>query len=505
MEHNLSFVLDEKADQMQEGTFIVPSACKQISLEHGLSMKYTFLVFMLLIDSDKNIRFLKQLSYSEPVIKIGETEKETTIGGVPGSCKEGEWTLRIYTFSEYLSHILQGETVSFQVTVSDNDMEITEEIGGPLWVKDTLTYSQYDYEKVYQENKRWYRGDLHTHTRLSDGKELPKRANEKSKMMELDYYIPTEHNVLHTGWPKTEVMIVPGVEITTALGHANVFGIDKMPESLFKILQHKNKEEIMQDLEEILRECHNRTWLFSINHPFLYIWQWLYDDIQIKDIDCLEIINDPTYEADVKASAKEANQKAVFLSDMLWEDGYRICAIGGSDSHNLIEERYGDATEPSIPGDPTTCLYMDKLTPNHLITALKNCNSYVTRHCKLETNLMFGQSYIKEIQSIFYKITFLETKDEPIVYYIKNKTKYVCTPVKNEKSEYTVEGKIDFDDVPYNWIRFGAEDKNGNFIFYGNPITRGSKEPWFKKYGEIKEKLEQRWRLKEYYSTKMEL
>ena len=59
----------------------------------------------------------------------------------------------------------------------------------------------------------------------------------------------------------------------------------------------------------------------------------------LDGVDCLEIINDPTY-----PDAAHANDKAVHFLDELWNDGYRIYGVGGSDSHNLIEERYEGAT-----------------------------------------------------------------------------------------------------------------------------------------------------------------
>ena len=60
--------------------------------------------------------------------------------------------------------------------------------------------------------KGGYKGEVSiTHTRLSDGKETVANAMEKAKQMQMDFYVPTEHNVIHTGWKHTEVMIVPGM------------------------------------------------------------------------------------------------------------------------------------------------------------------------------------------------------------------------------------------------------------------------------------------------------
>jgi len=37
----------------------------------------------------------------------------------------------------------------------------------------------------------------------------------------------------------------------------------------------------------------------------------------------------------------------------IWESGYRMYGIGGSDSHMAPEERYPGSDLPSIYGDPT--------------------------------------------------------------------------------------------------------------------------------------------------------
>lgn len=504
MRKELSFQIKKNADTMQEGTFHVPSACKQIRTCYDLSMEYTFLVFMVVTDPHGTIRFQKQLSYSEPLIQIGHSWEETTMGGVPGVLEKGKWTLRIYLFAEHLERLVQEKEIPFHVLVSDQKSSIMENMGDRVWVGSELSYVNYDFDKVYQKKAKWYRGDLHTHTRLSDGKELPVTANEKSKKMNLDYYIPTEHNVLHTGWPDTDVMILPGVEITTTLGHANLFGIDRIPRNLEDFLCHKEVQQLEEDTEQLLRECRERDWLFSMNHPFLYIWKWNYDDLRLKDLNCLEIINDPTYAADPAAKAEEANQKAILLADLLWEEGYRICAVGGSDSHNTIEDWYEGAEGPSIPGDPATYLYMEELTPHNLLAALKDCRCYVTRHCTIQTNLMFGKSYPQEAAYIYYKIELQGQLEKPDFYYIHNGEKVHCEKVEKTPEGYLAKGRVYFKDSEYDWVRFGANTKAGEFLFYGNALTRGSRNPESQKYGEIRKKLEKRWESKEFYSTKME-
>lgn len=110
----------------------------------------------------------------------------------------------------------------------------------------------------------------------------------------------------------------------------------------------------------------------------------------LDGVDCLEIINDPTY-----PDAAHANDKAVHFLDELWNDGYRIYGVGGSDSHNLIEERYEGATLPSIVGDPGTYVFCKKLTPKNLMKNVKKGHICVTRFIQVEPYIMAdGKPYL---------------------------------------------------------------------------------------------------------------
>lgn len=509
MKEILEFVIGKNVPILTKKEFMIDEQCVCLGIEHDLPLEYGFLVFLMIQDPKGNVRFQKQLGCSEPMISIGASAKDTTIGGVPGEIPMGMWTISLYAFSEYVQKLTDDQVTFFHVFLSNRRLPVTEVIGGPVWVGNTTTYEKYDYKRIYQPESKWYKGDLHTHTRLSDGKELPESASKKAKQMGLDYYIPTEHNVVHTGWSDTDVMILPGVEITTILGHANLFGIDRRPEAIDSILVHKKEELLKKDILAVVKECRERNWLFSVNHPFLYVWKWLMEEVSLEDINCLEIINDPTYAADPDAQAEEANRKAVFLSDTLWEDGYRICAIGGSDSHKEIDDFYEGATEPSIPGDPATWLYMDGLSPDHLLDALRNCCCYVTRYCEAQfkaaahnkegktcdKEVRFGDQLDEEVSKLSYEVSLGGLKEEPVIFYIQNGEKHLCKDVKKmQDGNYNVSGEIDIEDNEYTWIRFGAHKKDGGFLFYGNPITRGEKEHRFKTFGQIRQYVQEQWK-----------
>lgn len=395
-----------------------------------------------------------------------------------------------------------------------------------------LCYDNYDWEKVYQVGKRWYKGDFHTHTVLSDGKETVENAMKKAKDMQMDFYVPTEHNVIHTGWVETDVMIVPGIEVTIKTGHFNLFGIDRFPETLQDILENMGSAEaketqISADMNRILCEARERGWITSINHPFLHIWKWEYEDTKLSCIDCLEIVNDPTY-----TYAKNSNQKAIAFLDWLWQDGYRIWGIGGSDSHNLIDERYEGASEPSIAGDPGTYLYLEHLSPKELLRGLKNGHAYVSRYCGLDIRMSAVQPDGRErlylpgdeivcagdkeecvgdkaecvgdkaecagdkaecvgdkkklagVMRLRVRIEINGLAEEPTVYQVENRVRSILPVREKRPGVYVAEGEAFFGSGEWQWLRFDVRDAKGNFLAYTNPVYSGAKEHRFQTYGE---------------------
>ena len=173
------------------------------------------------------------------------------------------------------------------------------------------------------------------------------------------------------------------------------------------------------------------------------------------------------------------------LSDLLWADGYRICAVGGSDVH-LKETRSATQKrhqEPARPGEPSTYLYMEGLSAAGFRDALKSCHAYVVRHCsldfscmlydaehqKLEGGWLFGDQLPKECRYLEYDLytdrkSAGERELQPCIpYVIINGKKQLLQKESAEhaQSEIRYHGVLMLPDAPYVWIRFGAEDEDG--------------------------------------------
>ncbi|MFG3256902.1 CehA/McbA family metallohydrolase [Streptomyces sp. NPDC048172] len=80
------------------------------------------------------------------------------------------------------------------------------------------------------DGMRWYAGDLHAHTEHSDGALSIDALARHAAAEGLDFLAVTDHNtVSHHPWlaaagARQGITLLPGQEVTTDLGHANVFG-----------------------------------------------------------------------------------------------------------------------------------------------------------------------------------------------------------------------------------------------------------------------------------------
>lgn len=501
MKYEYIYTINENCDNKIENSFCVKKDIDNLYIDIDIEEKFSLMIYVVAIDSNGVIRMQKQLGYGEKTLLISSSSNTTSIGGYAGPIVKGEWKLIVYIFKEYLVQLLDGKTFNFSIYVSDKcDKKVSQTIGEESWTnykleKGKITYNNYNWNKVINDKERWYKGDFHTHTVLSDGKETVKNAMKKARNMKLDFYVPTEHNLIHTGWPKTEVLAIPGIEITTSYGHLNIFGINEIPNSILDIAENvDNKEFLEKEINDLLENNYKNNYINSINHPFLSVWRWKYRNIDLRYINTLEIINDPTY-----MDAKVANDMAIKFIDLLWNNGHKIYGVGGSDSHNLIDERYDGADKPSIPGDPSTYVFCNKLTANNILDSVRSGNVYVTRGLKLETEIKVGsETYMPGDRiniclnkEIHYRCKIIPEENITIKIYIVINGEKTLINHKLKENEFFIDYIHEIENEEYTWIRLEIRDEEDNFLGYINPIYYGRKEPNKITYGEMLDEMEQ--------------
>ena len=278
----------------------------------------------------------------------------------------------------------------------------------------------------------------------------------------------------------------------TDKGHMNLFGITEMPEKILEIVKHNGEEVIDTYMDQTIAQAKQKGWIRSINHPFLTIWKWQFENTDLRDINCMEIINDPTY-----PDGPGSNDMAIRFLDQVWNEGIRVFGVGGSDSHNLEDEFYEGASLPSAVGDPATWVFCDGLSPKNLMNAVRQGHLCVTRFCKIEPKIKVdGQDCIPgdEITAkkceITYRAEILGLTEEPEAFLVMNGN-YVELPVSSsENGKYHVETHLILENTSWQWIRLEVRTKKKEFLGYVNPVFRGKKEPERITFGEIKGETE---------------
>ncbi|MGO4381727.1 CehA/McbA family metallohydrolase [Pseudoduganella sp. RAF53_2] len=220
----------------------------------------------------------------------------------------------------------------------------------------------------------WFRGDLHSHTAQSDGscksqsgKSVPCPmflTAQAAADHKLDFLAITEHNgVAHTHGIRElqpyfdKVLLMPGREITTFYGHANLFGT-------IAPLDFRVAPDASPDWNTLLTQAAKLKGLVSINHPVRPSgedcmgcgWEQPTD---MHLVQAIEAVNGP--DADTPWSGVPFWEKQL-------NQGYRITAIGGSDSHR--------PDEPGL-GRPQTVVHAAELTQIAIIDGIRAGHVFV--------------------------------------------------------------------------------------------------------------------------------
>ena len=210
-----------------------------------------------------------------------------------------------------------------------------------------------------------YRGDLQSHTFYSDAKGSLEDLVAAAKDRGLDFLAVTDHNT-HSHHRKLaelsspELLLIPGEEITTYWGHANVWGVDGWVD--FRI----EREEA---LDVLIDQVHARGGLFSINHPKAISnclgcdWEYAVP----AGADSLEVWQGPW---------AFQNWESLERYDALLQQGRRITLVGGSDRH---QPGYPDSDPVSVQvGSPTTWLRLEDLSTGSVLNAIKAGHGFVS-------------------------------------------------------------------------------------------------------------------------------
>jgi hypothetical protein len=176
----------------------------------------------------------------------------------------------------------------------------------------------------------------------------------------LDFVAVTEHNTIShlpmlSAHTTPDLLAIPGVEITTYHGHANVWPVDDFVE-----FRCQNDDQMAQ-VREAVRA---RDALFSINHPKEGGPPWEFGDL--FEPDCIEVWGSPWI---------VSNYQSLAVWDAQLRQGKRITGVGGSDKHQ--GPFTGELGWYEI-GTPCTWVYADALSVQAIVAGLRAGRAFIS-------------------------------------------------------------------------------------------------------------------------------
>jgi hypothetical protein len=326
----------------------------------------------------------------------------------------------------------------------------------------------------------WYRGDLHMHSGNSDGKcpsqlgnEVPcpvYRLAETAVARGLDFIAVTDHNtssqadMLRELQPAfNKLLLVPGREITTFYGHANIIG-------LTDFIDFRMTEGSYEAAKNWMSAVNRNGGIISINHPGIPSGEdcmgcgWQIENVPDKVISAVEVLNGGSMKRSIEGPIEGWDQWHKMLNS-----GQHITAVGGSDDHHA-----------ETIGTPATVIYMQELSVRGLIDGIRSGRVYIdlegNKHYFLDLAASVGDREV-------YMGGTLRVKPLDTV----NLTAFV-KGVSGGKIEFIIDGKLwpeftqavlsDDEKIQIKWktdynrhsVYTKVRDKNQRLVMVGNPL-----------------------------------
>jgi hypothetical protein len=231
-----------------------------------------------------------------------------------------------------------------------------------------------------REGAAGYRGDLHMHDAHSDGsctseagKKVPcplYKTVEAARARGLDFIAITDHNtVSHFDEVRElapyfdKMLMIPGREVTTFDGHANVYGTTEF-------IDFRLTSKHVPTFNALLDEVEKKHGLLSINHPGLPTGSacmgcgWSVKDTDFSRVRVIEALNGGSLDGP-------------FSGVPFWQkrlsEGLRVTAVGGSDNHNASYEQEHE----SAVGRPTTVVWAKDLSEAGVLEGIRAGHVFV--------------------------------------------------------------------------------------------------------------------------------
>jgi predicted metal-dependent phosphoesterase TrpH len=223
--------------------------------------------------------------------------------------------------------------------------------------------------------KRWFKGNLHTHTLNSDGDSTPNEVTEWYREHRYQFLVLTDHNYLTSveglnavHGAKDKFMLIPGEEVTTSFGklpiHINAFGLA----SLVEPLKANSVTETIQKNVNAIREHQGVP---SLNHPNFGWAESSKDIAAVNNLGLFEVYNG---HPEVNNHGGGGFESLDEMWDAVLSAGKRLRGIAVDDAHYF--KKFGK--ELSNPGRGWVMVRGTDLTKAEIMRAIADGDFYAS-------------------------------------------------------------------------------------------------------------------------------
>ncbi|MDP2215344.1 CehA/McbA family metallohydrolase [Phenylobacterium sp.] len=406
--------------------------------------------------------------------------EEATPGYLPGPLPAGSWRLILGA-----PNIRPGVVARYEALLFFERDGVSAEVSGSSPLTGALN-----------PKAGWYRGDLHTHSGASDGTCRSQsggrapcpvyRTVEAAAERGLDFIAVTDHNTtshfaaLRELQPAfDQLLLVPGREITTFFGHANVFGQTGF-------LDFRMAEAGAEASRSWLAAARASGGLVSVNHPGLPSGEFCMGcgwriEADEEAFQMVEVVNGATL-------AQTRSAEGPLQGFTLWRErlnaGARVIGIGGSDNHDPLRP----LDQPGAIGSPTTVVHMPELSIAGLLAGLRAGRVFIDMDGRPDRLLdlraqtgarqaVMGQTLAVSADEAVQITVSLQGLDgarmEPVIDGASDPG--LSQIISGDRAELGFEWAAGA--VPRRWLRVDVRDPSGRLILVGNPIFLTPRAP----------------------------
>ncbi len=229
---------------------------------------------------------------------------------------------------------------------------------------------------------RWYKGNIHTHTNLSDGDASPEVAVRWYRDHEYDFLVLSDHNHLtlyeHAEADSGKPLMIPGEEISANMPkpgsdysipvHIIAIGINRVVEPIIT-------DDIVTTLQANINAIAEAGGISSIAHPN---YRWAFDHRQIGAVAgaaCMEIFNLP---------CNVDGAPGRYSMEQMWDNvltaGRPIWGVAVDDTHNY----YDFAPGMQNPGKGWVVVRAAELTQDAIVGGIEGGDFYASTGVELD-------------------------------------------------------------------------------------------------------------------------